>query len=140
MIKQTIFVSLLACSFFTLLGCGEPALPPVPAGLVEVEGHVTDGGAPAKNTLVTFQPVADDLGRARGMTNDVGHYRLLHESDAPGVEPGTYRVTFRKLDRKSMVREIRAGNVPNADLPPRDVTVSPSGGKLDFDLQAAVPN
>ena len=65
--------------------------------IVPVSGVVTFNGAPARNVIVTFQPVAeskdDDPGRgSSAYTDENGHYTLVYDGERPGALTGKHRV------------------------------------------------
>lgn len=83
-----IAVALLALA----AGCGGGGRKIVP-----VSGVVTFNGQPAKNVIVTFQPLAaskdDDPGRgSSAYTDENGHYTLVYDGEKPGALTGKHRV------------------------------------------------
>jgi len=66
--------------------------------VVQVSGLVTFNGQPARNVVVTFQPVAskeeDDMpGRGSGaITGEDGRYTLVYDGDKPGCLTGKHLV------------------------------------------------
>ncbi len=63
--------------------------------LAPVEGTVTKGGHPLANIEVVFLADAGTQGpRARGITDEVGHYRLRTDNGDDGTVVGKYRVVL----------------------------------------------
>jgi len=66
--------------------------------VVKVSGLVTFNGQPAKNVIVTFQPIAaegenDTPGRGSGaVTGEDGRYTLIYDGDKQGCLTGKHRV------------------------------------------------
>lgn len=101
------FLPLLLVAPCLLLGCGPPPLHPV-------AGTVTIAGKPADNVRVYFWPEsgASTQGTRLGMaiTSADGRFEIASGSGAPGLEAGSYRVTFsRPLARGT--------SLPAADRP-----------------------
>ncbi|MGE0377215.1 MAG: carboxypeptidase-like regulatory domain-containing protein [Planctomycetaceae bacterium] len=126
----------MLCAWFAA-GCAKsPAKPSY--NLVNVEGTVTRNGKPVPRMIVMFVPAAEGGTRARGVTGPNGHYRLVHESMAPGVECGEYKVTFRSLVRD--VRSVEAGRGGGAYTDPQTTPYAASvtipAAKIDFELDS----
>jgi hypothetical protein len=63
--------------------------------LALVEGTVTKGGRPLANIEVVFLPDAGMQGpRARGITDEAGHYRLRTDNGDDGTVVGKHRVVL----------------------------------------------
>lgn len=107
--------------------------------LIDVQGTITENGQPVPRTIVLFVPDVGEGSRARGITDQLGRYRLINESDAPGAEPGTYRVIVQPL----RVRSEDTGNTlidtvfGDADTTPLRATVGGDQASFDFELNSA---
>lgn len=130
-----------------LVGCfggsTTPALAPV-TGTVEVDG------APTGGVTVMFNPAESTKSTgASGVTGPDGKYQLLHRSGEPGIEPGTYQVTFSRLLAAGKpippgVSPTDAGateSLPAGYLTPTNpmykVEVKPEGGAFDYSISTS---
>ena len=93
--KKISCLVLFCCAALLLHGCG----PDNPYGTVVVTGTVTVDGEPMEGVTISFVPSGDGMS-AFGLTDANGSYRLT-TAGAPfgtGAMPGTYSVTFTKLE------------------------------------------
>ena len=93
--KKLSCLVLFCCAALLLYGCG----PANPYGTVVVTGTVTVDGEPMEGVTISFVPSGDGMS-AFGLTDVSGNYRLT-TAGAPfgtGAVPGTYSVTFTKLE------------------------------------------
>ncbi len=78
-----------------LAGCGGSSKPAAPSNLAPVSGTVTVGGKPVPNVVVTIVPTGTTKGTGGwGKTDDSGTFKVLHQTQAEGVEPGEYMAVF----------------------------------------------
>jgi hypothetical protein len=141
-------VVVLAAGFAGCSGGGgrEPTLVPV-------SGTVTLDGKPLAGASVSFVPQAGTEGAgAFGTTDAEGRYTLDHRSGKPGIEPGTYTVSFSKMGLKDgspippgktaadveaveqVPRQYTPGFQSTNDTPATAALVEASGGTFDFAL------
>jgi hypothetical protein len=120
--------------------------------IVPVSGVVTFNGQPAKNVIVTFQPIAeskdDDPGRgSSAFTDENGHYTLVYDGEKPGALTGKHRVRISPqwVSNKGGADRGEGGGVGlNYPIPPEWSDMStrefevPAGGtdKADFHIEA----
>lgn len=135
----------------TLGGCsgGGGSVPT----LAPVSGTVTLDGKPLAGAAVSFVPQAGTEGAgAFGTTDAEGRFTLDHRSGRPGVEPGTYTVSFSKMALKDgspippgktaadveavehVPRQYTPGFQATNDTPATVALVEASGGTFDFAL------
>lgn len=136
-----------------LLGCGGGDNSVAPALLAPVSGKVTVGGKPVPNVMVTIVPTGSTKGTGGwGKTDDSGTFKVLHQSQKEGVEPGEYMAVFSlyvKPDGQPLppntspvesmaVQAIPAPwSNPATESPKQRVTVPKDGtSALAFDLPA----
>lgn len=138
----------LACGLGFAAGCGSGSAPQ--AQLVAVTGKVTMGGSPLTGVAVSFIPAQQTRGTgAYGVTDAAGQFSLMHPTQKPGIEPGTYQVTFSKMVAKDgspipegkTAADVEAVQLipppysePNPDSKINEVTVSSVGGAFEFDI------
>ena len=137
----------------SLAGCGGGGDPVAPANLAPVSGTITMGGKPAGNVLVTIVPTGSTKGTGGwGKTDESGPFKVLHQSQKEGVEPGEYMAVFSlyvKPDGQPLppntspvdamaVQAIPAPwSSPATESPKQRVTVPKDGtSSLAFDLPA----
>jgi len=92
---------LFCCVPLVLSGCG----PANPFGTVPVTGTITVNGEPMEGVSISFTPADESGMTAYGMTIADGTFQLT-TGGAPfgtGAKPGSYRVTFSKVDAGQMV-------------------------------------
>lgn len=82
----------LVLGLLSLGGCGSSGRKIVP-----VTGVVTINGHPAKNVVVSFQPLSekvdDNPGRgSSAYTDENGRYTLIYDGEKPGALTGKHRV------------------------------------------------
>jgi hypothetical protein len=123
------------------------------AKLVPVSGTVTLDGKSLAGASVSFVPQAGTEGAgAFGTTDAEGRYTLDHRSGKPGIEPGTYTVSFSKMALKDgspipagktaadveaveqVPRQYTPGFLATNDTPATGALVGDSGGTFDFEL------
>jgi hypothetical protein len=122
--------------------------------IVPVSGVVTINGQPAKNVIVTFQPLAeskaDDPGRgSSAYTDDTGHYTLVYDGEKPGALTGKHRVRISPQWVSHKGNEDRGegggGMALNYPIPPEWSDMStkefevPAGGTDKADFHIEVP-
>lgn len=112
-------------------------------GLVEVTGKVTLDGQPLSGAKVTFE--GEDKRQAIGTADASGNFKLMYDSQTPGVMPGpkTVRITTADVD----VEGGGAGEgapVVKEKVPPRynakselKADVSAANKSFNFDLKTA---
>src|SRR5215213_805942 len=86
--------------------------------VVPVSGVVTVDGKPARNVVVSFQPVGSkeepDPGRgSSGTTDENGRYTLVYDGEKPGALTGKHRV--RIWPQFEGAREEPTGEAPAPD-------------------------
>jgi hypothetical protein len=154
MIRNTRFnglsIAILPAAFglALLAGCGSH--DKAPAKLVLVSGKLTMGGNPLPGAGVIFVPIKDTVGTgASGVTDAEGKFTLIHQAQKPGIEPGTYAVTFSKMAMKDGA-SIPAGKTaadvdavqmipfeylaPNPKSPQTVISPQQEEGHFDFDV------
>jgi hypothetical protein len=146
MSRLTVFSALIGIMGF-VAGCGGgPAVPK----LAPVTGTVQIEGTPADGVSVIFTPTGNTKSTgAAGITGPDGKYELLHRSGQPGIEAGTYAVTFSRMmlaDGKplppgtSPIDADSTETIPERfrDLsnPAHTADVKPEGGTFDFGIGA----
>ena len=90
-------VSLITCSL-SLSGCSTADGYNVPIDLIPVTGTVQLDGTPLANATLNFIPANGTSGLGGyAITDDSGSFSVSHYSSSPGLEKGTYNVTFSKL-------------------------------------------
>jgi hypothetical protein len=87
-------IATVACTAISL-GCGRADVT-APANLVQVAGRITLEEQPLARVGVLFVPVHSGT-RARGISNESGEFRLLHESQAVGIALGEYDVVIEPI-------------------------------------------
>jgi hypothetical protein len=110
-------------------------------GLVEVIGRVTLDGQPLPGAKVVFE--GDDKRTAIGVTDSGGQYRLMYDSQTPGVVPGPKTVRITLADSDVEGGGASEGAPAKAEsIPPRynrqselRADVSPSNRTFNFDLK-----
>lgn len=131
-----------------LIGCGSAEDVPT---LATVSGKVTYKGKPLPGASISFVPDGQTAGTgAYAVTDDSGHYELVHRSQTPGVEPGKYVVSISKmaLPNGSPIPEGKdAADVgavqmippiysdPNHQRNPNRVTIPETGTEINLDLK-----
>lgn len=127
----------LTIIILTIVGCGDPNMPPVG----EVHGQVTLNGQPVPGCQVEFVPLAG--GRSSSaMTDDNGNYVLKYKGNAEGALLGKHRVrlvTARGATRDDNGRVIQAGvkeKLPKEynDETTQEVDVSDGDNPIDFTI------
>jgi hypothetical protein len=138
MIRLLAALERMTCVAVLLVLAGCSAEPPARTlSLVDVQGTVTRNGEPLPRTMVMFIPVAEGGSRAKGFTDQRGRYRLIHESDAPGIERGEYKVIFQQLSARATFADSGgSGKMAYGDptTTPFHAHVSPDAATFDFDL------
>lgn len=133
-----------------LTGCGQSGNDGITQTLVPMTGIVTMNGQPLANANVLFTPRGSTVGQgAYGTTEVDGTYELKHRSEKLGIEPGEYTVTITKMTQKDgspipdgkSAADVEAVQVippsfsdPTSGNPALQVSVSQSGGALNFDI------
>src|SRR6478735_5547388 len=85
-------VLISAASLLLLAGCGSATKRG------QVDGVVVRQGRPVGNVVVTFMPDEKSTGgRAQGVTDAQGRFRLRGEDQKEGALVGTYRVIVEDL-------------------------------------------
>lgn len=91
-------LNLLLPTLLTLVGCGGGNSHEVPDTLVPLSGQVLLDGVPVDGVAINFIPEGKTDGTgAYAVTDTTGKFQARHYSDAEGVPPGTYRVTFSRM-------------------------------------------
>jgi hypothetical protein len=110
-------------------------------GLVEVTGRVTLDGQPLPGAKVSFE--SDDKRTSIGITDSAGQYKLMYDSQTPGVTPGskTVRITLADADAEGGGTS-EGATVKAEPIPPRynrqselKADVSQSNRTFNFDLK-----
>lgn len=125
--------------------------------IVPVSGVVTVNGGPAKNVIVTFQPLAeskdDNPGRgSSAYTDENGRFQLIYDGERPGALTGKHRVRISPqwVSKKAGADDGEGGGgavALNYPIPPEWNDLStiefevPPGGtdKADFHIEAKAP-
>ena len=90
--------SLLLPVLLTLVGCGGGNSHETPEKLVPLSGTVLLDGAPVDGVAINFIPDEGTSGLGGyAVTDASGTFDAKHYSDAQGVPPGTYRITFSRM-------------------------------------------
>lgn len=110
--------------------------------LIEVSGRITLDGVPLGNARVEFE--SEDLTTSYGITNRLGEYHLMYNSEQSGCLPGHKTVRIRMNasvaeleDPDAIVEEsvmIPAAYNSNSKL---SATVTPTDRVFNFDLLTA---
>lgn len=113
-------------------------------GLVDVTGKVTLDGQPLANANVVFESA--DKRTASGVTDNSGHYKLMYDSETPGVTPGPKTVRITVADVGVEGGGVVEGAAPAAKerIPAKynrqselKAEVSASNRTFDFELKSA---
>jgi hypothetical protein len=145
-------IAALALSLVSVAGCGDSGRKIVP-----VSGTVTFNGQPAKNVIVSFQPLSekvdDNPGRgSSAYTDDNGHYVLIYDGEKPGALTGKHRVRISpQWVSKAADERGEGGGGPgslNYPIPPEWNDLSkkefevPAGGtdKANFNIEFTPPS
>lgn len=84
---------LLASATFIAAGCSRPQADYGDLDLVQVRGKVTLDGQPLPAAAVVFE--SPDRTFSYAITDSAGRYRLMYNSEQPGVKPGPKTVRIR---------------------------------------------
>jgi hypothetical protein len=125
--------------------------------IVPVSGVVTVDGEPAKNVVVSFQPLQEKAGDNPGRgssayTDENGRYTLIYDGEKPGALTGKHRVRISPqwVTKKTGADAGEGGSGPAAlnylippewnDLSTKEFDV-PSGGTdtADFHIETKAP-
>jgi len=133
------------------IGCGGPKGQLVQT--VPVTGKVLVGDQPLSGAAVLLTPIQGTKGTGGfGVTDAEGKFSASIDHKKPGVEPGTYAVTFTKWAQKdgspipagkdaADVEAVQfiseAYSNPGIDPPMNVITVPKTGGEFDLKLPAA---
>lgn len=132
-------------------GCGGSSQN-IPTNLASVVGQVLLDDKPLSGCNVSFIPRDQTKGHGGfGITDAEGKFSAVHWSNAKGIEPGTYTVTFSKIAQPDGSPIPEGKNAADVDaretLPPKltnpnlqhganVVTVTEAGSELDFKLKS----
>jgi len=125
---------------FLLSGCASDGYSQL--GLVPVTGVVTLDGKPLADAKVVFED--SELRQATGTTDAAGNYKLMYDSNTPGVTPGPKTVRITVADVQEEGGGAAEGAAPAKEtIPSRYNTrselkadVSSSAKTFNFDLKS----
>ncbi|HUP80470.1 MAG TPA: carboxypeptidase-like regulatory domain-containing protein [Pirellula sp.] len=115
--SRRLFIVALACTTFSMLGCGNGLPPTYP-----VTGTVTLDGKPVEGANVVFKS-AIDSNSASAMTDANGKYSLTTLSKGDGARVGSYSIIVTKF------------NNPDAKNPPPVATSMEEGMRANAEAQ-----
>ncbi len=134
-------VAAIACLLVLspLVGCGGPKRADYSSlGLVNVTGTVRLDGAPLAGATVVFEN--EDLTFSQATTDSAGRYRLMFNSEQPGIAPGTKKVRISSLSSHgdAAPAEGREERVPARYNTQSQETVEVTSDQrtFDFDVQS----
>ncbi|QDT34307.1 carboxypeptidase-like regulatory domain-containing protein [Thalassoglobus polymorphus] len=115
-----------------LSGCSKNDGYEKPGALVQIDGTVTLDGAPWPGGTMSFLPQKTTTGTGGfAITDASGKFTATHFSMEPGLEAGTYDVTFSKLTLPNgdpIPEGKDAADVGAVEsMPPRSANVQPDG-------------
>jgi hypothetical protein len=132
-------------------GCGGASKGPRVA-TVPVTGKVLMGETPLAGAAVLLTPIQGTKGTGGvGVTDTEGRFVASVDQKKPGVEPGTYVVTFTKWAQKDgspipagkTAADVEAVQVipeaysnPGIESPKNVVTIDKEGGEFDLQIPA----
>jgi hypothetical protein len=134
-------VLVIALAVMAMPGCTRDGYSEL--GLVEVTGRITLDGQALPGAKVSFE--SDDKRTATAITDSAGQYKLMYDSQTPGVTPGIkiVRITLADTDVEGGGTS-EGATVKVESIPPRynrqselRADVSQSKRTFDFDLKTA---
>ncbi|MCX7409069.1 MAG: hypothetical protein NTZ32_13410 [Planctomycetales bacterium] len=147
---RTLQIVIVTAATF-VVGCGGASSGPL-VKTVPVTGKVFLGQKPLSGAAVLLTPVQGTKGAGGiGVTDAEGRFMASVDQKRPGVEPGTYVVTFTKWAQKDgspipagkTAADVEAIQVipeaysnPSIEFPKNVVTIDKAGGDLDLQIPA----
>jgi hypothetical protein len=111
--------------------------------LIDVSGRITLDGVPLNNARVEFEN--EDLTTSYGVTNRLGEYRLMFNSEQSGCLPGRKTVRIRMNASAAELEDPDAVVTEGVMIPAAynnqsklSATVTPTDREFHFELETAV--